>query len=108
MNRYDDSIIEKYIKAMKMKKKYMHDELFTQAGLASVLLYLLDHDGSNQKTILENTRANTITINKIQHLLIKHKLITIKKGEYYNQVLYFITGKGRSIAGKILEIESLL
>lgn len=84
------------------------DDICNQTGLMSVTIYLLEHDGCNQKTIIENTRASTITIYRIQNILLKYGLITMSKSEAYNQNMYRLTDKGKKMARLFLEIRNLL
>ena len=84
------------------------EEVCTQTGLTSVVTYLMSHDGVNQKTLIANTDASTITIYRIQNILLKHGLIRMEKSQMFNQNLYYLTDKGRKLGVLIVEIRRLL
>jgi hypothetical protein len=90
------------------KINMIEDEICNQTGLMSVLIYLQENDGCNQKTLINNTKASTITIYRIQNILLKYNLITMKKSDVYNQNLYYLTERGKKLAKMFVEIRQLL
>lgn len=86
----------------------IEDEICSQTGLMSVLIFLLDNNGCNQKTLLMKTKASTITIYRIQNLLLKYKLIELRKSDIYNQNLYCLTEKGKKAGLLFKEIRDLI
>ena len=77
-----------------------------QAGIIDVIIYLHEKGSSNQKTLLDNTIANTTTIASIKYLLLTYNLITIKKGELHNQSIYELTEKGNRLAHRLIQINN--
>ena len=67
--------------------------IFKQTGLIEMLLYLLENNNVNQKTIIDNTVITNSTMGKISILLSNKNLITIEPGISHNQRIYNLTPK---------------
>ena len=90
------------------KTSMIEEEVCKQSGLMSVLVFLMDHDGCNQKTIIDNTKASPQTIYRIQNILQKYGLVRIEHITVYNQNLYFITDKGRRLGELFKQINAII
>ena len=86
----------------------IEEEICTQSGLMSVLIFLMDHNGCNQKTIIQNTKASPQTIYRIQNILEKYRLVKIERVTIYNQNLFYITDKGRQLGELFKQIQIII
>ena len=90
------------------KKDMIEEEICKQSGLMSVLIFLMDHDGCNQRTIIQNTKASPQTIYRIQNILQKYGLVRMERITIYNQNLFFITEKGRRLGELFKQILAII
>ena len=100
-------------KSLKSNQDTEHDKkmrpintVCRQTGIIDVIIYLHEKGASNQKTLLDNTIANTTTISSIKYLLLNYNLITVEKGKLHNQSIYKLTEKGNRLAHRLIQINN--
>jgi len=90
-----------------MREKTKIDKLCGQSGIASVLLYLLDHDYAILSDFIYDLRIHGTTITRCLTLLQQLECIKEER-EVYNRRVSVLTEKGKKIAKKMKEIKEIL
>lgn len=85
------------------------NELLGKTGLISILLYLRNvHEKQNRTQIIANSYVNPMTVASALDMLKYHGLVTVEKGNLFNQTFHELTEKGRRVADLLQQIVDLL
>jgi len=90
-----------------MRQKRDIDRLFSQSGVAEVILYLREHPRAILSDFIYDLRMHGATVSRSLSLLKDLKCVEERREEF-NRRVFTLTSKGLKIAEKIKEIEKIL